>query len=225
MSNVDGKAAAGPQPTQEAPRPSPGLSAGHRTRTGVTDDRRGTSVVADEIEILDDDGKVISRGYVGLGDPRNPYNGELLSEGEEKRIDAAGDLVVEGLPWSQTGTGLYLIVGAAPGGIKLDRKSPGASLLPVSQSVTKGANLHVSVGCTLGKPTVLNDCVAASLELPVDLAQDPMKIQYVTEWVAHTAIESLGAYGLKWDMQVSSFAQLAAAVAGASENAIAAWRL
>ncbi len=205
MSNVDGK--------QE-----------RKIRDGNDGEDRGLSHVADEFDIEMPDG-TIKKGYVALGDPRNPHAGELLSEDDEKRIDSEGAEVVKGIPWSEGSTGLYLVVGAAPGGIRLDRKSPGASRLTVPQTITKGPNLCISVGCTMGRPTVLEDCVAACLELPVDLAQDPHKIQYVTEWISHSAIEALAAYGLKWDMQVSGFKELAVAVAKASEQAIAAWRL
>ncbi len=183
-----------------------------------------TPTIIEEFEIEAPDG-TIHKGHVSHGDPRNPLAGELLSADDEKRLDPEGNLVVGGLPWSESGTGLYLTVGAALGGIQLDRKSPGATALRVPSTTADIAGLEISIGCTLGKPTVMNECVAASLELPVDLAQDPMKIQYVTEWVAHTAIEALAAYGLKWDMKISAFVQLAMAVSVASEKAIGAWRL
>jgi len=187
------------------------------------EDLKGLSHISDEFDIEMPDGTT-KKGYVGLGDPRNPYNGQLLSEDEEKRIDAEGKHVIQGAPWSETSTDLYLSVLAAPGPVTLDRKIFGGTSVGVNTALTKGADLRVFLGTTLGRPVVGVTCYGAALELPVDLGSDPLKRRYVTEWIAHTAVEALSNYGIGFDLGHKElglvYQELAIKLSAAAEDSI-----
>jgi len=188
-------------------------------------EERGLSHVADEFEIEAPDGSK-HKGYVGLGDPRNPYSGQLLTEDEEKRIDSQGNPVVNGLSWTAASTGLFLSVLAAPMQVLLDRKIFGGSTTRVPLQLTKGAQLGLFVGTTLGRPVVGVECFGACLELPVDLGRDELKRKYITEWIAHTAIEALSSFGIGFDLTHKDLGQyyqnLAMSLAAAAEDSIVA---
>ena len=123
---------------------------------------------------------------VGQGFPLNPDRHKVLSSDDEKRIDEKGVPVVDGKLWSQSGTGMYLVIGLSTDTLKADRRFIGQS------EVTLGKFGYIlTMGVTLGKPTCTQDVVGACLELPDDLGSDAKKRGYVTEWICNTVIESL----------------------------------
>ncbi len=116
-----------------------------------------------------------------------------LSPGDEKRVDEKGRPVVLGLPWSEAATGLYLTVHLSAvqhgHGPKADRKVHGRSLgYPTKSGETPHA---LTLVVSLGKPRFSVGGWGASLELPSDLAQDALKVTYVTEWFLDTVREAV----------------------------------
>ncbi len=85
---------------------------------------------------------------------------------DEKRTDHQGRPAVLGLPWSQAGTGLFLMIGCV-------QRRPG----------TKGVEIPM-------------DGFWGALELPVDLATDALKKKYVTEWICAEVDKAIGQAGL-----------------------------
>ncbi len=150
------------------------------------------------VDLEDDDGKKIGTAHIGVGDPRNPHSN--LTASDEKRLDPQGDPVVEGLPWSEAGTGLYLLVALSPtptwptAGNNYNGCSHGLSRLPGA------GEARLLVGTSLGKPAFATPVIGACLELPVDLGTDSVKRRYVAEWIAHTAVEALQKSGLGFDL-------------------------
>ena len=133
----------------------------------------GTKQVLDNIEVK-------------IGHPNDPDRGTLRSEDDEKRIDDQGRPVVDGLPWSQAKTDMFLVIAVSKGGLVLDRKING-----MSYDKIPGSDHFMTVGVTQGKPVPITPFAGSCLELPVDLGSDAKKRQYVAEWVAETAVESL----------------------------------
>lgn len=121
-----------------------------------------------------------------MGHPNDPDRGSLRSVEDEKRIDAEGKPIVDGLPWSEAKTGLYLMIAISRGGLMVDRLIKGCQAAAIP-----GGDHYMTVGVTEGLATAVTPFAGASLELPSDLAQDSMKRKYVAEWVAETAVEAL----------------------------------
>ena len=155
--------------------------------------------------------------HTGVGNPLSPYNGELLSEEDEKRLDEKGQLVVRGLTWGEAATDVYLVV-ALHEFEEATTVEPlrGKINIDLSDISTKKCSLLLAT--STGKPTFTHPTIGACLELPSDLASDDIKRQYVVEWLVNTVDESLkkyGAYVMKSDVQ--KFSQ---ALAEAAESAI-----
>ena len=130
--------------------------------------------------------------HTGVGNPLDPYNNELLSVEDEKSLDDKGRRVVMGELWSKAGTDLWL-------GVALHPQLSGKMLFPsVAQvdldlsdivSFTK-AQWVLTLSVTQGRtPVYVHDVVGAALELPSDLATDPLKRTYVAEWLNNTVDE------------------------------------
>lgn len=120
---------------------------------------------------------------VGIGDPTKP----TLTAEEEKRVDADHNPIVDGLVWSEASTDIFLTIfgtkdGAGPIGI---------NKRAVGETLDLGNGLRILLATTVGKPTFSLEGWGASLELPVDLARDPLKMQYVMEWLIDTTQEVL----------------------------------
>ena len=122
---------------------------------------------------------------VGMGLPGEPK--ELLTAREEKSLDDKGRLVVHKEPWSYVPTDLYLTVWVSEergaGVVKCERPMTGGSIL-------LGFGHVMMITGTQGKPAFDQNGWGVSLELPSDLASDPLKKSYVTEWVID-AVKSL----------------------------------
>lgn len=180
--------------------------------------------MSEEIELKDDDGNVIGRATVGVGDPSSPYHGQLLSMEDERRLDSKGQEVVRGLPWADTATGLYLAVLCSNGPVKADRHVKGGTSVSVNPTLSKGADIRMFVGTFLGKPSFANECWGAAIELPSDLGHDEIKRKYLTEWIAHTSVESLSGFGIGFDMSHTTlgdtYKKLAMTLTWAAEDAI-----
>lgn len=135
----------------------------------------------------------------GVGDPSSPLYGQLLSEEDEKRLDEKGEEVVDGLPWSECKTGVYLSVLVSPNLPYADRRTLGGGVCAVPSKIKgdlKGP-LNIALFTTLGKPAFNCPFFGASLELPSDLAKDGLKKKYVIEWLVHTVSESLGGFAIE----------------------------
>jgi hypothetical protein len=127
----------------------------------------------------------------GVGNPLDPYNDELLSVEDEKRLDDKGRLVVHGKPWSSASTGLFLwsalwvgdeITQLVPGG-------KGQSDIDLSGLYKRKWTL--SIGLSQGRPRFNLPCVGASIEVPSDIGDDSLKQKYLGEWLVATVLESL----------------------------------
>ena len=157
---------------------------------------------------------------VGMGDPTSPYFGQLLSEEEEKILDAKGERVVSGLPWSEARTGLWLTVAVCPERFAVDASSLlGGEPIPVVSHLT-GKPFYLYVTSSEGKPVFTKPVAGASLELPVDLGRDELKRKYVVEWLRDTSAESLALMGISYDGKPKEYAALGLWVASAAEAAI-----
>jgi hypothetical protein len=119
----------------------------------------------------------------GQGNPASRHYGELLSEEDEKRIDADDRIVVDEKLWGQASTGMYLSLygtrDEAP--VQCDRIMSGQSLWL--------GNTLLTVSVTLGKPKWDKEGFGLALEVPDDLGRDPSKQDYVTQWVIETTKE------------------------------------
>lgn len=120
---------------------------------------------------------------VQMGHPFKDTNLGLTSADDEKRLDERGRPVVYGKPWSEVPTGLFLVVFLSEARSKPDGLFWGARC-PVDSH-------HLSVGVTCGRPRFDAPGSGSCLEIPGDLGDDPLKQQYVTEWLAHTLAESI----------------------------------
>lgn len=155
---------------------------------------------------------------VGAGNPLSPYNDQKLSEDDEKSIDDKGRPTQMGKLWSKSGTGVYLVVGLHT----QESSSPVRPLkakvdIDLSKALSKGWSL--CVGTSIGKPTFLHPIIGACLELPDDLAADPIKRQYVVEWLVNTVDEAMKDRSLS--VPRSKRPQVAAAIAEAANASIA----
>ena len=130
---------------------------------------------------------------VKIGHPLDPHRGELRTEDEEKSVDAKGNPVVDGKPWSQVATGEYLLLAVSKGGLQLDRPIKG-----MSYDAIPGSDHWMTVGIVTGKPVPITPFAGAILEIPSDLGEDAKKQAYVAEWIAETAMESLQLTG-SWE--------------------------
>ena len=119
----------------------------------------------------------------GVGNPASRDYGELLSEEDEKRIDAEDRVVVEKKLWSEAGTGLYLSLYGTRQHVSVgcDRSYKGQSLWL--------GNTMLTVAVTQGKPRWTKEGYGLSLELPSDLGLDDSKKDYLTQWVIETTKE------------------------------------
>jgi hypothetical protein len=161
--------------------------------------------------------------HTGVGNPLSPYNDELLSEEEEKRIDDKGRLVTRGKLWSEASTGLYLVVALHIQdalGRELRSVSPLLGRADIDLSAATKGKWTLSIAASKEKPRFYHPVVGACLELPDDLALDDIKRQYVVEWLVNTVDESFRDRSLK--VQEASRHHLAAAIADAANTAIMA---
>lgn len=143
----------------------------------------------------------------------------LLSEHDEKRLDEHGKPVVEGLPWSEAGTGMYLVIAAHTVPIYSDKIMVGRTEIDLGKL---GANLKLDIMVSkTGKPTWYQPVIGACLEIPSDLALDKHKRQYVIEWLTNTVLETLDLRRI--NIRKSQYKdEVFMAVAVAAEKAIAA---
>jgi hypothetical protein len=157
----------------------------------------------------------------GVGDPSNPYFGQLLSAEDEKRIDEKGRPIVEGKPWSGASTGLWLTVACAPtmGGAEHAGSPLGGDWLPVSLGLST-YGLKLGVHTTLGRPKFSGTVAGSCMELPSDLASDSIKRKYVVEWLKETCAEALALYGCDVTSKRSAYSDLGLSVATVAEDAI-----
>jgi hypothetical protein len=158
-----------------------------------------------------------------LGDPNSPLYGQVLTAEEEKKVDDQGRPVVEGLPWSEAKTGLYLVVACMGKSPKADRPMLGGTSVDVPKAMCSGIkrNRVMLVGTFMGRPAFDTQYTGCALELPADLARDALKRQYVVEWLAETAKESLEESGVNLKRDRALFDQLALWLAMAAQDAIA----
>ena len=159
----------------------------------------------------------------GIGDPSSPHFGSVLTHDEERRIDDKGNPIVEGLPWGDSSTGLYLTLAvvATQQHLMSNRVTLGGSTFPVSLALSP-LGLQMSVITTQGIPTFSLPTSGASLEIPSDLGQDSIKRKYVVEWLRDTAAESLALAGVDLSKNKAAYQHLGLTVAMAAENAILA---
>ena len=154
----------------------------------------------------------------GVGNPLSPYNDELLSVEDEKRIDDKGRLVAEGLLWSDAATDNY-IWGALWTGTELTQLVPGGrGQSDIDLGKVYSGNWKLSIGISQGKPRFNKATVGAAFELPMDLAEDAIKRQYIAEWLSETIAEALVDRGLPMDKE--RLGDLSILVAEASNRAI-----
>ena len=160
------------------------------------------------------------RIHTGVGNPLSPYNMEVLSEDDEKRVDDKGNLVAEGKLWSEAGTGMYLSVVLHNRAVMHAATKVEAQVDMNIKDAVYGNGRYWTLSLTtgVGKPRFMHNAFGASLELPVDLADDSVKRQYTTEWLCDTVLESLAGCGLKLKKDASK--QLGLAVADAAQIVI-----
>ena len=99
-------------------------------------------------------------------DTNDPDFRKDMSPEDEKRTGHDGRPAVLGKPWSLAGTGLWLCIGCV---------QP-----PVGE----------------GRPKVPMDGFWNALELPSDLASDPLKKAYLTQWIVDEVDKACGQAGL-----------------------------
>tara|TARA_R110000803_G_scaffold149677_6_gene215125 strand:- start:292 stop:879 length:588 start_codon:yes stop_codon:yes gene_type:complete len=179
----------------------------------------------ERVEFHDDDGKLVGIADVGVGDPTNPYHGQLLSVDDEKRLDSRGAEVVKGLPWSQANTGLWFTIASGAGEIKSDIPPHCGTSMSIPQRVVSGADARLFVGIFRDyKPKFSTPVYGAAIELPSDLGGDEIKRKYITEWIAHTTVEAVSGLGVTFDMNDPKlgheFVKMATMVTWAAEDAI-----
>ena len=138
-------------------------------------------------------------------------------------MDDKGRKVIHGKLWSDAHTNIFLVVA-------LHGKDKATCLTPkVGQCDVDIRNALVdslgqdrwtmSIMTTVGRPRFLHATVGACLELPEDLAEDSLKVRYVTEWLVTTCSEALRDRRLA--VSGSSKRQFAVAMADAAQVAIA----
>lgn len=156
---------------------------------------------------------------MGHPDPSHPTN---RIRGDEKRIfDYEGRPVVHGMPWADTGTGLWLFMIMTPD-YPTTPDAPVGAKEPRMGIWTVGG-VSFAVGVCEGRPKWSNQAVYGNaMELPVDLGRDPMKQTFVTDWLKDTALECLveavdkhGFTGIPGDS-----AKMGRFITGAAEKAI-----
>lgn len=154
----------------------------------------------------------------GVGNPLSPYTDELLSVDDEKRIDDKGRLVANGLLWSEAATNHYIWV-ALWSGSELTQLVPGGrGQSDIDLGKVYSGDWKLSIGISQGKPRFNLPTVGAAFELPMDLGDDPIKRQYIAEWLSETIAEALVDRGLPMDKE--RLGDLAILVAEASNRAI-----
>lgn len=154
----------------------------------------------------------------GVGNPLSPYNDEVLSEADEKRLDDKGKLIADGLLWSQASTDRYIWV-ALWSGKELTQLVPGGrAQSDIDLEKIYAGSWQLSIGVSEGKPRFNLPTVGAAFELPSDLGEDSIKRQYIAEWLSETVAESLENRGLPTNKQ--QLGDLALLVAEASNRAI-----
>ncbi len=141
--------------------------------------------------------------HTGAGNPTSKFYGQLLSEEEEKSIDANDNLIVSKSTWGKVGTGLYLSLYGTR-----EETPIGCDRAYNGQSLWLG-NTMLTVAVTLGKPRWTKQGFGLSLELPSDLGLDEMKQDYLTQWVVETTKEI--------------FTGCKTVLAAGTENTLAVW--
>jgi hypothetical protein len=164
----------------------------------------------------------------GVGNPFSPYNDVLLSQDDEQRMDDKGRLVVQGLKWSEAHSGNFMWIALWLGGHKngdltqLVPRGFGQTDIDL-QKATLGHPYNISLGIAPDRARFNIPTVGACLELPIDLGDDPLKQQYVTEWIVETVTEALFNRRLAEAMKTSGdLDSLAVLIAAAAERAIGA---
>jgi hypothetical protein len=158
----------------------------------------------------------------GIGDPSSEVFGQTLTEEEEKKVDSKGCPIVDGLPWSDAGTGLYLTIAVSPqAALKANKKIIGGTTFPVSLALSS-LGLHMTVVTTEGRPTFSQGMAGAALEVPSDLGRDSIKRKYVVEWIRDTAAEALALNGVDLGGNKAAYQHLGLTVAMSAEQALVA---
>jgi hypothetical protein len=132
----------------------------------------------------------------GVGNPLSPYTEELLSVEDEKRLDDKGDLITSGLLWSQSHTDTYMWI-ALWRGTELTQLVPGGKGQSDISLEMLWSGWSLSIGISPGRPRFNLGTIGAALEVPSDLGEDPIKSQYIAEWIGDTIAECLGTAGLR----------------------------
>lgn len=108
-------------------------------------------------------------------DPRSKINGE-----DAKIVDEKGLAVVEGKPWSEVPTGIYLAL------VHLDDPEWMADRrLLALRHIGERTKLVI----THGKVKFNTGFYGAAIELPSDLSSDALKRKYLGEWLGSTWAE------------------------------------
>lgn len=131
------------------------------------------------------------------GFPDHDPRSKIANTDDAKIVDEKGLAVVQGAPWSSVGTGKFLTI-AHIHSSKANIAAPGGMVHAVAR-VTP----HVVVALTGGRATFDTEFFGASLELPADLGDDPLKRQYVGEWIGGTWAEIVVAKDLDREKAVS----------------------
>jgi len=158
----------------------------------------------------------------GVGDPTSPIYRKLLTAEEEKLVDDKGNLVARLKPWSEVGTGLYLTVALHIKSRAVTQFPTGAPKAQVDMDLSNTLNQTgrwtMSFLVTEGKPRFTHATVGLAIELPDDLGTDDIKRQYLVEWIANTARESL--HDRKLTCRDDSRVQLSFALADAANACV-----
>tara|TARA_R110000751_G_scaffold159462_1_gene265192 strand:- start:95 stop:640 length:546 start_codon:yes stop_codon:yes gene_type:complete len=155
----------------------------------------------------------------GVGDPSGKYYGQELTAEAEKRIDSKGEPIVEGLPWSEAGTGIYLSISVSDGKPTVLGGIRGGDQMAVSKRLTNRA-LVLTCVATTGKPYLDRKSAGAALEIPSDLGSDSIKRKYVVEWIKDTSAESLAMFGVDVSKKQGAFNEMGLSVAMAAQSAL-----
>jgi hypothetical protein len=143
---------------------------------------------------------------------------------EERSVDEKGDKVSEGMLWADAGTGKYLVVALARQPLaEYTEYLYNRARADINLSKIFGVPATLTVATASGLPRWMQPCQGACLEIPADLAEDPIKRQYVTEWLVETVKESCANVGLKFNKH--RLKKVGAAVADAANIAIAGAKL
>lgn len=159
---------------------------------------------------------------VGQGHPLDPERGKLLSVDDEKRIDEKGRPVVTGKLWSNSATGMYLVVLMHVNTLFAEKPLVGRTEITLGSAFPRAGSTKLTIAASkTGKPVFLHENVGLCLELPDDLGNDAEKRKYVIEWLVDTVLECFTVRQIKIPKgQVRD--DLMMAVAAAAQKAVEA---